>query len=77
MRRILVESARRKMRIKLGGRRERVSLDDCHSPVDKADEVDLTALDEVLSRLAAKAPAKKGPRRIDARRAFCFRTWWN
>jgi RNA polymerase sigma factor (TIGR02999 family) len=58
MRRILVESARRKTRIKHGGGRERVTLGDCPSLVDNPSEVDLIALDEALSRLAAEAPAK-------------------
>jgi len=58
MRRILVESARRKMRTKHGGGRERVALDACSAPADNPDEVDLIALDEALSRLAATAPAK-------------------
>jgi RNA polymerase sigma factor (TIGR02999 family) len=57
MRRILIENARRKQRIKHGGERSRVELDDAcrisDSPLD-----DLLALDEALARLAAEAPAK-------------------
>ena len=54
MRRILVEQARRKRRIKHGGDLDRVDLEEAvnlAAPVD-----DLLALDEVLSRLAAKDP---------------------
>lgn len=63
MRRILIDSARRKRTEKHGGRRQRVSLDaidaigaveaaaDKHSP-------DLLALDEALTRLAAEDPIK-------------------
>jgi RNA polymerase sigma factor (TIGR02999 family) len=58
MRRILVESARRKRRIKHGEGRIRIDLEDCCSPAESADEVDLIALDEALSRLSADAPAK-------------------
>jgi RNA polymerase sigma factor (TIGR02999 family) len=55
MRRILVESARRKQRDKHGGQLQRVPLDelriDRHLPPD-----DLLALDEALTRLAADEP---------------------
>ena len=53
MRRILVESARRKKRIKHGGTRQRAELEDYPAP--SADE-DLIALDEALQRLAAEDP---------------------
>jgi RNA polymerase sigma factor (TIGR02999 family) len=53
MRRILVESARRKKRIKHGGTRQRTELEDYPAP--SADE-DLIALDEALQRLAAEDP---------------------
>src|SRR5262245_54965289 len=57
MRRILVDSARRKGRQKLGGHRARVELDEadlaCRMPPE-----DLLALDEALARLAAEDPVK-------------------
>ena len=53
MRRILVESARRKKRFKHGGTRQRAELEDYPAP--SADE-DLIALDEALQRLAAEDP---------------------
>ena len=55
MRRILVESARRKGRVRHGGGRRRVELDDlaAATPSD-----DLLALDEALDRLAERDPAK-------------------
>jgi RNA polymerase sigma factor (TIGR02999 family) len=58
MRRILVESARRKARIRHGGGRARLDLDAGCSLADETTAVDLVALDEALSRLAAEAPAK-------------------
>jgi len=55
MRRILVESARRKQTLKRGGQFQRIELD-----VDEIPEPDpfeeLLALDEALTRLAAAAP---------------------
>jgi RNA polymerase sigma factor (TIGR02999 family) len=57
MRRILVESARRKSRLKHGRERQRVDLEsDCL--VSAAPSLDLLALDEALSRLADIDPAK-------------------
>jgi RNA polymerase sigma factor (TIGR02999 family) len=57
MRRILVENARRKSRLKHGGARQQVDLDsDCL--VSAAPSLDLLALDEALSRLAETEPAK-------------------
>ncbi|HEY7308012.1 MAG TPA: ECF-type sigma factor [Gemmataceae bacterium] len=53
MRRILIESARRKRRIKHGGALRRANL--AEHPAPSADE-DLIALDEALQRLAAKDP---------------------
>lgn len=55
MRRILVESARRKGRLQHGGKRRRIELTDfpCAVPPD-----DLLALDEALCRLAEQDPAK-------------------
>ena len=58
MRRILVESARRKARIRHGGGKARLDLDAACSLADETPSVDLVALDEALSRLAAEAPAK-------------------
>jgi RNA polymerase sigma factor (TIGR02999 family) len=57
MRRILVESARRKRRLKYGGESQRVDLDS-GCLVSKAPSLDLLALDEALSRLAETEPAK-------------------
>ena len=57
MRRILVESARRKGRLKHGRQHQRVELDsDCL--VSAAPSLDLLALDDALSRLAETEPAK-------------------
>jgi RNA polymerase sigma factor (TIGR02999 family) len=57
MRRILVESARRKNRFKHGRERQRVDLDS-GCLVSAAPALDLLALDEALSRLAETEPAK-------------------
>jgi RNA polymerase sigma factor (TIGR02999 family) len=57
MRRILVESARRKSRLKHGSQRQRVDLEsDCLT--SPSPSLDLLALDEALSRLAETEPAK-------------------
>ena len=56
MRRILVESARRKKRLKHGGGRQRVPLENITA--DAAPGDDLLALDEALSRLAEEDPIK-------------------
>jgi RNA polymerase sigma factor (TIGR02999 family) len=57
MRRILVEQARRKDRLKHGGAYQRVDLDSgCR--ISDAPSLDLSALDEALSRLAETDPAK-------------------
>jgi RNA polymerase sigma factor (TIGR02999 family) len=65
MRRILVESARRKKRLKHGGQLERVDLEAVDIPLPMPDE-ELLALDEALDRLTV----------IDARAAdlvkLCF-----
>jgi RNA polymerase sigma factor (TIGR02999 family) len=50
MRRILVESARRKMRLKRGGEKARVDLDAIELAAPQADD-DVLALDEALTRL--------------------------
>ncbi len=53
MRRILVSNARRKRRVKHGGGRHRMPLDDALlAPADD----DLLALDELLTRLALEDP---------------------
>ena len=54
MRRILIENARRKRRIRHGGGRRRVPLDEANVAAE-ADER-LLAIDEVLDRLAAEEP---------------------
>jgi RNA polymerase sigma factor (TIGR02999 family) len=55
MRHILVDNARRKRRVKHGGGRQRVPLDDA-VPAPPAAQDDLLALDEALTRLAAQDP---------------------
>jgi RNA polymerase sigma factor (TIGR02999 family) len=57
IRRILVEYARRKSRVKHGGGRRRVDLKDVAS-FDEIPQEDLIALDEALTRLAATEPRK-------------------
>lgn len=52
MRRILIEAARRKGRLKRGGNRVRVELDDV-ALAEGPDEDDLLALDEALAKLKA------------------------
>jgi RNA polymerase sigma factor (TIGR02999 family) len=56
MRRILVESARRRSAAKRGGQRARVPLEDADAGYAPADE-DLLAIDEALDRLAAEDPS--------------------
>jgi RNA polymerase sigma factor (TIGR02999 family) len=53
MRRILVESARRKQRVKHGGELQRVEVDVTEVPVTPPPE-ELLALDDALARLAAE-----------------------
>jgi RNA polymerase sigma factor (TIGR02999 family) len=57
MRRILVENARRRHRLKRGGDRARVDLDEAEPAAPEAD-ADLLALDEAIERLAARDPVK-------------------
>jgi len=57
MRRILVESARKKARLKHGGDRERVELEDLASEGPLA-TLDLLALDEALAKLTAEDEPK-------------------
>lgn len=57
MRRILIESARRKLGPKQGGGRRRLNVDlDAHSVPNSP--VDLLALDEALNKLAVEAPMR-------------------
>jgi RNA polymerase sigma factor (TIGR02999 family) len=55
MRRILVENARRKLRLKRGGKLERLDIDAVELPAPMPDE-ELLALDEALDRLGRKEP---------------------
>src|SRR5262245_14617020 len=57
MRRILVENARRKASLKHGGEQQRVDLDSA-CLVSEPPSLDLLALDEALSKLAATEPLK-------------------
>jgi RNA polymerase sigma factor (TIGR02999 family) len=57
MRRILVENARRRNRVKRGGDRARVDLDKAQPTTPETDD-DLLALDEALEQLARKDPVK-------------------
>ena len=57
MRRIVVENARRKQRLKHGGNHQRVELDDVEWAIDSSFD-DLIALDEALTELAETDPAK-------------------
>lgn len=57
MRRILVDSARARARLKRGGDRRRVELDSGLASTP-ADPLDVLALDEALDRLAAESPRK-------------------
>ncbi len=56
MRRILVETARRKQTVRHGGERARVPLQDHHRISQSPD--DLLAMDDALARFAAEEPAK-------------------
>lgn len=55
MRRILVENARRKKRLKRGGHRKKVSIDNVDLVIDVPPD-DLLALDEALARLDKEKP---------------------
>jgi RNA polymerase sigma factor (TIGR02999 family) len=57
MRRILIESARRKARHKHGGNHQRIELS-AAQPATDPPSLDLLALDEALSKLALIEPAK-------------------
>jgi RNA polymerase sigma factor (TIGR02999 family) len=56
MRRILVEAARRKGRVRHGAGRQRIDLDPAAAPAPQPDD-DLLALDEALTRMAQVDPA--------------------
>ena len=57
MRRILIENARRKQRLKHGGVRQRVDLEDAGIVIEGPAE-DIVALDEALAKLALEDPVK-------------------
>jgi RNA polymerase sigma factor (TIGR02999 family) len=57
MRRILIDDARRRARLRHGGGRTHLTLEDADVPVDPP-SVDLLALDEALERLDATDPEK-------------------
>jgi RNA polymerase sigma factor (TIGR02999 family) len=57
MRRILIENARRKQRLKHGGHRQRVDFNNAQFTVDR-DMHDLLALDEALTKLAQEDTTK-------------------
>ena len=57
MRRILIENARRKQRLKRGGARQRVDLDDACVAIEEPSE-DIIALDVALGKLAVEDPVK-------------------
>jgi RNA polymerase sigma factor (TIGR02999 family) len=57
MRRILVESARRKARLKHGGGRERREIDEADA-IAISDPIDLIALDEALEKLSVEDKVK-------------------
>jgi RNA polymerase sigma factor (TIGR02999 family) len=57
MRRILVDQARRKGRVKHGGERQRVELDSACA-ASAAPSLDVLALDDALTKLAALQPVK-------------------
>lgn len=58
MRRILVEAARRKQRLKHGGGRQRVPEDALVAPESLVADEDLLAVDEALTDFAAESPDK-------------------
>jgi RNA polymerase sigma factor (TIGR02999 family) len=72
MRRILVESARHKQRLKHGGGRRRVDLEAALSLASNGPTDDLLALDDALSELAETEPEKAA---IVQLRYFAGLTW--
>ena len=57
MRRIIVEQARHRGRLKRGGQRQRVDLDSACS-IEEPPSLDILALDEALTKLATTEPIK-------------------
>jgi len=57
MRRILIDNARRKQRLKRGGGREKLDLEDAEIAIEAPSE-DVIALDEALEKLALEDAAK-------------------
>ena len=58
MRRIVIDSARNRKRLKRGGGRERVDLELAELPIADTDPDELLALDEALTELARTSPDK-------------------
>lgn len=58
MRQILVDHSRRQMSQKRGGGRRRLNLDDIDASMEAADDTDIVALDDALSRLEQSDPRK-------------------
>ena len=61
MRRILIESARRKQRDRHGGGRQRLTLDQLDIAVEDADDDNLLALSDAIDSLAAANPRAARP----------------
>jgi RNA polymerase sigma factor (TIGR02999 family) len=57
MRRILIDNARRKQRLKCGGPRQRIDLEDAGIVIEGPSD-DIIALDEALAKLALEDPVK-------------------
>jgi len=57
MRRILIDNARRKLRLRHGGRQQRVQLDDCAQAATSEDD-HVLAVDEALEKLARLDPQR-------------------
>lgn len=57
MRRILIENARRKQRLKHGGARQKIDLEDVGIVIEGLSE-DIVAMDEALTKLALEDPVK-------------------
>ena len=57
MRRILIDNARRKQRLKRGGSKENLNLEDVEIPIEAPSD-DLVALDEALAKLASSDKVK-------------------
>ena len=58
MRRVLVDHARARRALKRGGRDTQLTLGDAHQAIAAPDNVDVLALDDALTRLAALDPRK-------------------